>query len=200
MRQPTSSWRANKRGAIPLVPEGPMAVRLKKFAGSGTNLPGAHCPGVSSPRYTPANGLSVSPGAGVFFSCLGDVCLEWSGDAAARVQGNRTGIWPRELSLFASVVTFSGGGQLWVLEKVLCFGCLACRCRSFCCWRCFGTIEDDEPCSSPRMRVVSLSRTRGGRPNSGNRRRVEKCEVVVNSPVVGPHLGAAAGDVEDQTE
>jgi hypothetical protein len=43
------------------------------------------------------------------------------------------------------------------LEKVLCFGCLACRCRSFCCWHCFGTIEDDEPCSSLRMRVVYLS-------------------------------------------
>lgn len=183
MRQSTSSWRANKRGASPLVPEGPMAVRLKKFApiGNEPSLCSLLCRIV--PQDTPPQTASASPpGAGAFLCALASVCTKpggiarcaSSGAAMRRPAFRGTGPRLRRGNFRRSPASSRfGGGQLWILEKVLCFGCLACRCRSFCCWHCFGTIEDDQPCSSLRMRWSTSPRTRGGRPNSGNRRRVE---------------------------
>jgi hypothetical protein len=51
------------------------------------------------------------------------MCLEWRGDAAPRIQGNRTTTSPRELSPFSSVVPFwrrtamdfGKGALLWLL-------------------------------------------------------------------------------------
>jgi hypothetical protein len=167
MRQSTSSWRANKRGASPLVPEGPMAVRLKKFAPIGNEpslcsllwriVPKIH------PRKRPQR---LPPALGPFFvpwlRCAPNQVESLDVPRVARRCGAPHSVEPDHDFAEGTFAVLQrrpvlGGGQLWILEKVLCFGCLACRCRSFCCWHCFGTIEDDEPCSSLRMRVVYLS-------------------------------------------
>lgn len=113
------------------------------------------------PRKRPQR---LPPALGPFFPALATLCTNPGGIARCLLRAERRCGGPRSVEPHQDLAegTFAllqrrpvlGGGQPWILEKVLCFGCLACRCRSFCCWHCFGTIKDDEP--SPRMKVVAL--------------------------------------------
>jgi hypothetical protein len=130
---------ANQR--VPGVPTNAASARwFPKFGGpspekicrQGTNCPGTYCPGVSSPRYAPANGSSVSPGAGASL-CLPELrrCMRWKhsmfnpSGAAMTTCVRCTGYgWPRgnfrsspASSRFRrrTAMDFGKGALLWLL-------------------------------------------------------------------------------------